>query len=334
MNDLTNETQRLYYRLRELGWSLSDCSAYAPLTLEINELKKKKNAVILAHSYQTPDIVYGVADFTGDSFALAQEAAKTSASAIVFAGVRFMAETAKILNPGKTVLLPSHEAGCSLAESITAGDVRELKREHPGVPVVCYVNTSAEVKSESDACCTSSNALRIINALPGKEVIFIPDEFMAKNLAAQTSKRIISWKGKCVVHEAFNSSQLQAVRLAHPHAKILVHTECPPDVVRGADLAGGTSDMIKFVKNSDAREFMLVTECGLTDRLRVEVPGKKIVGTLCPYMKKITLRNIRQALASPTQEQVIEIPEDVRLKAKQALDKMFELSTVPASVPA
>ncbi|MDP2717735.1 MAG: quinolinate synthase NadA [Candidatus Micrarchaeota archaeon] len=322
------EAERLFGRLSKLGWTMDECLLYAPLTLEINALKAERNAVILAHSYQTPDIVYGIADYVGDSFELSRKAANTDADTIVFCGVRFMAETAKILSPGKTVLLPAPDAGCSLSESITAQDVRDIKARHLGVPVVTYVNTSADVKAESDVCCTSANALKIVNALPDKEVIFLPDEFMAKNLSKLTDKTLIGWHGRCIVHEEFDVEKLKEVRRANPGVKILVHTECRPDVVDEADLAGGTSDMVRFVRDSDAQKFMLVTECGLSDRMRAEIPEKKIVGTcnLCPYMKRNNLVNVLEALRNPAADQVIDIPENVRVAAKRALDRMFELS--------
>ncbi|VVB66620.1 Quinolinate synthase A [Candidatus Gugararchaeum adminiculabundum] len=327
-DELERETQRLFSKLQLAGWNRQSCALIAPLTLEINKLKKEKNAIILAHTYVTPDLIFGVADFTGDSYALSKNASETKATTIVFAGVRFMAETAKILNPQKTVLIPSLEAGCSLADHITADDVRKLKKQHPGVPVICYVNTSAEVKAESDVCCTSANAGKIIKALPGKEVIFLPDYFMAKNLTEMTGKKVYSWDAKCIVHEDFDAHAIEEFRKEHPGLKILAHTECEPAVVHLADLAGGTSDMVNYVKKSDAKEFMLVTECGLGDRMRVEFPGKKFIGScgLCPYMKKNSLATILQALKNPSRDQVVEIPEEIRLRAKKALDRMFELS--------
>ncbi|MCX8195439.1 MAG: quinolinate synthase NadA [Candidatus Micrarchaeota archaeon] len=326
--EISSEAARLHDKLGSLGWSLEVCRAYAPLTLEINSLKKKRNAIVLAHSYQTPDIIWGVADFVGDSYALSDAARKTDAKIIVFAGVRFMAETAKLLNPKKRVFIPSLEAGCSLADDITAEDVRQLKRKHPGVPVVCYINTSADVKAESDVCCTSSNAAKIIRALPGRQIIFIPDEFMAKNLEKETGKKIISWHSRCVVHQDFDERKLAALREAFPSAKILVHSECPPAVVQKADLVGGTGDMERFVKSSDASSFVLVTECGLSDRLRFELPNKEFVGmcALCPYMKKNSLALILEVLQGLPQEKEIALPEEVAQRARRALEKMFGLS--------
>lgn len=327
-DEVQMEAGRLFEPLQKIGWTMQECLLYAPLTLQINRLKKEKDAVVLAHSYQTPDIMYGIADFVGDSYELSKKAMESKAQTIVFCGVRFMAETAKIMNPKKTVLLPAPDAGCSLSESITAEDVRMLKKENPGCSVVVYVNTSAEVKAESDVCCTSANALKILNALPDKKIIFIPDEFMTKNLQKLTDKQLVGWGGRCIVHERFSKDNVKAVREQFPGVKILAHTECPPDVVNDVDMAGGTGDMIRFMKGSDATTFMLVTECGLGDRMRAEFPEKRVVGTcnLCPYMKKNNLLNVLQALQSPTPEQVIDIAEPVRVKAEAALQRMFELS--------
>jgi len=324
---LQNEAERLYAKLKNVGWSMADCALIAPVTEEINRLKKEKNAVILAHSYQTPDIMYGVGDFIGDSYGLSIAAASTPAEMIVFCSVHFMAETAKILNPKKTVVVPA-VAGCSLAESITPADVRELRKKHPKAGVVCYVNTSAAVKAECDACCTSSNALKIIEGLPQQEIIFIPDEYMAKNLQPLTKKKIIGWKGRCVVHERFTPEMAEAVRADHPGVKILAHTECSPGVISKVDYAGGTEGMVNYLKNSDAEQFMLITECGLTDRMKTEMPEKKIVGScaMCPYMKKIQLKDILTALKKPRPDQIVELPERVLKGARKALDKMIELT--------
>lgn len=327
--EVEREARRLYEKMFRVQWNMDTCRIYAPLTLEINQLKREKDAVILAHSYQTPDIIYGVADFVGDSYGLGLEASRTTASTIVFCGVRFMAETAKILNPGKRVLLPAPDAGCSLSESITAEDVRKLRKENPGASIVCYVNTGAAVKAECDAVCTSANALKVVEAMPSQNVVFLPDQFMAQNLAAQTKKEIVGWKGKCVVHEQFTAEKIKAVRLQYPKSKILVHTECAPDIVSLADLAGGTTDMVRYAKTSDAKQFVMVTECGLSDRMRVELPEKEFVSAcnLCPYMKRVTLEKVRQALQQPTREHVIEIPEGVRVRAKRALERMLEIGS-------
>jgi quinolinate synthase len=322
------EALRLHGRLRHVGWSMPECELIAPLTLEINRLKQEHNAVVLAHSYQTPDILYGIADFTGDSLALSQEAARTTASTIVFCGVRFMAETAKILSPHKTVLLPAPDAGCSLSESITAADVRALKAAHPGVPVVCYVNTSAEVKAESDACCTSANALAVVEAMPGNRVIFIPDALMAANLREQTDKEIIGWQGTCMVHEQFGPAEAAAFRAQYPDAALLAHIECVPQVVHLADMAGSTSGMEKYIEqHPEQTRFMLVTECGMADKLQVQYPDRSFVGScvICPHMKKVELRKVLQALEGPTQDQVIELTPETVAGARKAIDAMLSI---------
>ena len=322
------ESERLYSRLQHVGFGEALCTMFAPLTLEINTLKQQKNAVILAHSYQTPDIMYGIGDVIGDSYQLSKKAQETHADIIVFCGVRFMAETAKILNPHKTVLLPASTAGCSLADSITGEDVRRIKAEHPGVPVVSYVNTSADVKAESDVCCTSSNALRIVESLAGNEVIFLPDELMGKNLQKLTSKKLITWKGHCIVHEDFKAEKIMRFRKKHEGLKVLAHTECTPDVVEASDFAGGTEGMIRYIEATEASAYMLVTECGLNDRMKAEFPEKEFIGMcgLCPYMKQNTLALVLQALKNPKPEQVIEIDTTVCRRAEKSLLKMFELN--------
>jgi len=321
------EAQRLYEKTKNLGWSFDECLVYAPLTLEINRLKKEENAIILAHSYQSPDIVYGIADFVGDSYGLSKIAAEHPADKIVFCSVLFMAETAKILSPDKVVLVPS-PAGCSLADSITAEDVRELKKQHPNIPVACYVNTTAAVKAECDTCVTSSNVVKVVNSLPGKEVIFLPDKYMASYIRRHSDKKIIDWPGVCVVHEEFTTETIKEVRDLHPGAEILVHPECTSSVIDEADFVGSTSQMIDYVKDSTNDHFMIVSECGLSDRIKAEQPFKKIVGTcsLCPYMKSIQIKDVLTALKDPQVEQIVEIPDDIVIKAKTSLDKMFELS--------
>lgn len=326
--EIGDEAKRLHSTLSALGWSMDACLTYAPLTLGINRLKKEKRAVVLAHSYQTPDIIYGVADFTGDSYGLSVQAKKSDAEIIIFSGVRFMAETAKIINPKKRVFIPSTEAGCSLADDITAADVRALRAKHPLAAVVCYVNTTAEVKAESDVCCTSANAAKIIGKLPEKEIIFVPDDFMAKNISRETGKKIIGWRSRCVVHQDFDSRKLAAIRGSFPGIKILAHSECSPEVAQAADLVGGTTDMEKYARNSPAESFLLATECGMSDRLRAELPHKRFVGmcSLCPYMKKNSLLGILETLRSLPKEKEILIPGAVASKAKIALDRMFALS--------
>jgi len=324
--EVKKETERLYKKLKKVEWTKEACERIAPLTLEINELKKKKNAIILAHSYQTPDIMYGVADFVGDSYGLSKTAMKTKADLIIFCSVHFMAETAKILNPEKEVRVPA-KASCSLAESITAKDVRDLKKKHLKAGVVCYVNTTAAVKAECDACCTSANALKVIEGMPQNEIIFIPDKFMARNLRPLTKKKLIEWNGTCIVHEEFSDEDIRKIKKLHPKAKILVHSECTPRVVREADLMGSTTDMLNYVKNSKDKEFMLVTECGLKDRAKAEFVGKEILGSciLCPYMKEIMLPDVLKCLKSPTPNQIIKLSDSTIKKAKKSLDKMVTI---------
>jgi len=326
---IRSEADRLYRKLQQVGWSHDECEVYAPMTLEINVLKQQQGAIILAHSYQTPDIIYGVADFVGDSYGLSKIAAEHPAGTIVFCSVFFMGETAKILSPGKRVLVPA-VAGCSLADSIRAEDVRRLRDEHPGVPVACYVNTSAAVKAESDVCVTSSNVLKIIEALPGDELIFVPDKYMADYIRRFSRKNIISWEGVCVVHEEFSEEQIVAVREQYPGTEILVHPECSSAVIHQADFVGSTSQMIEHVGAGQAGQFMIVSECGLSDRIKSEMPEKKIVGacSVCPYMKSIQLKGVLQALQDPTEGQLVEIDEVTLKRARASLDRMFELSMV------
>lgn len=325
---LEAESIRLHSRLRAVGWSIEECRLIAPLTLEINERKRKLNAVVLAHSYQTPDIIYGIADHVSDSLALSSAAAKTDAEVIVFCGVRFMAETAKILSPQKTVLLPAPDAGCSLADGITADDLRALKAAHPGVPVVAYVNTSAEVKAEADACCTSANTLAVVEAMPGDKVIFVPDKYMAANLRPLTKKEIISWDGACIVHEEFGPAEAAAFRRQYPGAALLAHTECKPSVIAQADMAGSTSGMEKYIEqHPETRSFMLVTECGMTDKLKAQYPDRQFVGScvICPFMKRVELRKVLQAMTEPTADQIVEIAPDTISRARTAIDVMLSI---------
>ena len=326
-SEVEDEALRLLDSLGEVQWNLETCRQIAPVTLEIARLKREKNAVILAHSYQTPDIIFGIADFAGDSLGLSREASSTSADVIVFCGVRFMAETAKILSPEKTVLMPAPEAGCSLSESITAADVRALKEKYPGIPVVCYVNTAAEVKAESDACCTSGNALKVVNAQSGGRVIFIPDKLMAKNLQAETDKEIITWNGTCIVHEEFNPKSIDVWKSLYPDMKVLAHTECDSAVVEMADMAGSTEGMISYIKESNGKRFMLITECGLSDRLRVEFGGEKqFLGScvLCPYMKMVELPIVLECLKNPSPEQIVTLDPDIIRRARRSIDQMMK----------
>ena len=295
---------------------------FSPYIESINRLKKEKNVVILAHNYQTPEIYHCVADIVGDSLKLAKEAAKTSADTILMCGVYFMAETAKLMSPDKTVLIPDPRAGCSLAESITGKDVRLLKEKYPGVPVVTYVNTSAEVKAETDICCTSSNAVEIIESLGVDKVIFIPDEYLAKNVAKETKVKIISWHGTCMVHEKFTAEEIREYRKDNPGITILAHPECPPEVIAEVDFTGSTSKMSNYVKEKQPSKVLMVTECSMSDNVSVENPDVEFVRpcNLCPHMKRITLPGILQSLMLNTYE--VKIPYDIMRKAKRPIERM------------
>jgi quinolinate synthase len=286
-------------------------------------LKREKNAVILAHNYQTPDIFHTVADIVGDSLALAREAVRTDAEIIVLAGVHFMAETAKLLNPGKTVLIPDLEAGCSLAASITAEDIRLLRARHPGVPIVTYVNTSAAVKAESDICCTSGNAKKIIEGLGVPRVIMLPDEYLARNTAAQTKVEIIAWKGHCEVHERFTAEDIRELRATHPGITVLAHPECPPEVVAECDFTGSTAAMADYVGTQRPARVVLLTECSMSDNVALQYPDLDFVRpcNLCPHMKRITLPKIRRALETMSHEVTVapEIADRARLSVERML---------------
>ena len=312
--------EKISKALPEIEWP-----SYAPYIYRINKLKKEKNAVILAHNYQTPEIYHGVADFSADSLALAVEAAKTKADIIVMCGVHFMAETAKLMSPNKKVLLPDMSAGCSLASSITGEDVRNLKKKYPGVPVVSYVNTSADVKAETDVCCTSANAVKIVNSLGVKKVIFLPDDYLAKYVASKTDVEIISWKGTCEVHEQFNDEEINEIRKNNPGIKVIAHPECPPDVIKASDFAGSTSGMIKYVKDNQPEKVMMVTECSMSDNVQVDNPNVKFIRpcNLCPHMKKITLPKILDCLENETNE--ILMDNETIEKAKKSVLRMAEI---------
>ena len=312
----------LYAKVRRVVNEL-DWAAFAPYILEINRLKKEKGAVILAHNYMTPEIFHCVADFSGDSLQLAQQAAKTDAKIIVQAGVHFMAETSKILSPEKTVLIPDLRAGCSLAASITGADVRLLREKYPGVPIVTYVNTSAEVKAESDICCTSSNALAIVESFASDTVLMIPDQFLARNIAKQTKKKILTWQGSCEVHERFTPEDIRKFRKAYPGAVVLAHPECPPEVVAEADFAGSTKAMSDYVTNKQPKKVVMVTECSMSDNVSVNNPGVEFVRpcNLCPHMKRITLKNILTCLQTMTHE--VTVDPLVAARAKLAVEKML-----------
>jgi quinolinate synthase len=300
--------------------------AFAEDVAAILDLKRARNAVILAHNYQTPEIFHGVADVVGDSLALARKATETDAEVIVLAGVHFMAETAKLLNPEKTVLIPDTRAGCSLAASITAEDVRLLRASHPGVPVVSYVNTSAAVKAESDICCTSANARQVVESLGVPKVIMLPDEYLAKNVAAETRVEIVAWRGHCEVHERFGAAEVRALREAHPGLVVLAHPECPPEVVAEADYTGSTAGMSAYVAREKPGRVVLLTECSMSDNVAVENPGVAFVRpcNLCPHMKRISLGNIRAALETMREE--VTIPADVATRARRAVQRMLEVA--------
>ncbi len=301
----------------EIEWKI-----HAPLIHKINKLKKEKNAIILAHNYQTPEIYHGVADFAADSLALAVEAAKTKASIIVMCGVHFMAETAKLMSPHKKVLLPDMNAGCSLSSSITGKDVRLLKKKYPGVPVVSYVNTSADVKAETDVCCTSANAVKVVESLKVKKVIFLPDDYLAKYVASNTNVKIISWKGTCIVHEKFTSKEINEIKEQNPGIVVIAHPECPPDVIKASDFAGSTSGMSEYVKKNQPKKVMMVTECSMSDNVQVENPKVQFIKpcNLCPYMKKITLPKILDCLENETNE--IIIPDKLIKNARLSVERM------------
>tara|TARA_Y100000996_G_scaffold255743_1_gene201146 strand:- start:1387 stop:2376 length:990 start_codon:yes stop_codon:yes gene_type:complete len=312
--------QKISKAVPEIEWP-----SFAPYIYEINKLKKQKNAIILAHNYQTPEIYHGISDFSADSLALAIEAAKTKADIIVMCGVHFMAETAKLMSPDKKVLLPDMRAGCSLSSSITGKDVRELKKKYPGVPVVSYVNTSADVKSETDICCTSANAVKIVNSLGVRKVIFLPDDYLAKYVASQTDVEIISWKGTCEVHEQFNDEEINQIRKENPGIKVIAHPECPPDVIKASDYTGSTSGMIKYVKDNQPEKVMMVTECSMSDNVQVDNPNVKFIRpcNLCPHMKRITLPKILDCLKNETNE--ILMDEITIEKARKSVERMTKI---------
>ena len=315
------ETDPIYEKISkvvpEIEWAF-----HAPLIHKINSLKKEKNAVILAHNYQTPEIFHGIADIAADSLALAVEAEKTDADIIVLCGVHFMAETAKLMNPNKKVLLPDLKAGCSLAASITGKDVKLLKEKYPGVPVVTYVNTSADVKAESDICCTSANAVKVVESFGVDKVIFLPDQYMANYVATKTKVKIISWKGTCIVHERFTAKEINDIKKQNPEILILSHPECPPDVISASDFTGSTTGMINYVSKNQPKKVMMVTECSMSDNVEVENPNVQFIKpcNLCPYMKTITLPKILECLENENNE--ILIPNNVIEKARIAVEKM------------
>ncbi len=323
-SEIESKTNELYKKIQgsipKIEWP-----TMAPYIYEINKLKKEKDVTILAHNYQAPEIYYGVADIVGDSLGLAIDGEKVNSEKILMCGVHFMAETAKIMSPEKKIILPDFSAGCSLAESITAEDVKRIKKENPGVPVVTYVNTSADVKAETDICCTSANAVKIIESLNVSKVIFLPDEYLAKYVASKTNVEIISWKGKCEVHEKFTDKEIFELRKKFPSLKVVSHPECPPEVIKASDFTGSTGSMINYVKNTTAKDIFLVTECSMSDNIQIENPNINFVKpcNLCPHMKKITLQGILKSLKE--ENNFIKIDEKIIQKARGAIEKMISI---------
>ncbi len=323
--DIERETRPIFERVAhvipQVEWAV-----HAPYVAEINRLKRERNAVILAHNYQVPEIFHTVADIVGDSLGLAIEAARTSADVIVLCGVHFMAETAKLVNPEKTVLVPDLRAGCSLADSITGADVRLMRERYPGVPVVTYVNTSAEVKAESDICVTSGNAVKIVNALGAKRVIFLPDEYLAKYVASQTDVEIIAWKGHCEVHERFTGAQIRSYREDEPGLVVLAHPECPPDVLAEADYVGSTQGMITYVDKQRPARVVMITECSMASNVSANFPDIEFVRpcNLCPHMKRNTLPKVLHSLQ--TMQYEVTVDPQIAHRARAAVERMLELS--------
>jgi len=322
---LEREMAPLYERVKTVVTPM-EWMQYAPLIKQINMLKKERNAVILAHNYMTPEIFHCVGDIRGDSLQLAKEAARAEGDVIVQAGVHFMAETSKLMNPDKTVLIPDMQAGCSLAASITADDVRALRKAYPGVPIVTYVNTSAAVKAECDICCTSSNAVQVVESLGVDRVLLIPDEFLAKYVQTKTDVEIIAWKGRCEVHERFTAEELEGYRKSDPGVRIIAHPECPPDVIDMADFTGSTAAMINWVKTERPDKVLLVTECSMSSNVSAEVPDVQFVRpcNLCPHMKRISLENIRDALLYLEHE--VTIDPAVAEAARRSVERMVNLT--------
>jgi quinolinate synthase len=320
------DTALLYERVRAVI-PAPEWQFFAPYVQAINALKRERNAVILAHNYQTPEIYHCVADVVGDSLQLAREATKTSAAVIVQCGVHFMAETSKILNPDKTVLIPDRRAGCSLAQSIGGEDVRLLRERFPGVPVVSYVNTSADVKAESDICCTSSNAVAVVESLGAERVIFLPDEYLAKYVASKTRVKLITWKGHCEVHERFTGEELRQLRESDASIEIIAHPECPPDVIAEADFTGSTASMIDWVRSRRPKRVAMVTECSMADNVQAELPEVAFVRpcNLCPHMKRITLPKILDSLVDLKEEVLVD--PMIATRARRAVDRMVHLKS-------
>jgi quinolinate synthase len=337
--ELDAEGDRLFRALLHVDcepgrqWTLEACRRIAPLTLEINRLKREQDAVILTHSYVEPEIIYGVGDFKGDSYFLSLKARESRARKIVFAGVVFMAETAKILSPQATVVVPDRGSGCSLADSIDGDGVRRLKALYPDAAVVCYINSTAEVKAESDVCVTSGNVYDIVASLPERRILFVPDRLMADNVRTELKRRgvdkeIISSDGTCIVHDQFDVAAITEARLRFPGLKVVAHPECTAEVAAAADYVGSTGGMMKYVKHTAAPYFLMLTECGLVGRLQVEDPEKHFIGgcRLCPYMKLNSLEKVLQALQAPRSDQIVTLDEGLRRRAQKSIDRMFELT--------
>ena len=337
--EIETEAERLFRALLSVDcapgrhWDLEGCRRIAPLTLEINRLKREKDAVILAHSYVEPEIVYGVGDFRGDSYYLSLQAREARAKVIVFAGVVFMAETAKILSPAAQVLVPDRGSGCSLADSLTGAQLRQLKAAYPDAAVVCYINSTAEVKAESDVCVTSGNVHDIVARLPQRRILFVPDRLMGQNLRDELRRRgvdkeVVTSDGTCIVHDVFDAASVADARARFPGLRVVAHPECTPEVAAAADFVGSTGAMMKYVKGTAAPYFLMLTECGLVGRLQSEAPEKRFIGgcRLCPYMKLNRLEKIRDALAAPRPDQVVTLDEDLRRRALRSLERMFELA--------
>ncbi|MEM7352933.1 MAG: quinolinate synthase NadA [Acidobacteriota bacterium] len=322
--DVARATAQVYQGLEdvipEIEWPI-----HAPYIAEIQRLKKERGAIVLAHNYQTPEIFHGVADLSGDSLALAQQAMATDAEVIVLCGVHFMAETAKILNPDKTILIPDPLAGCSLADSITGADIRLLRERYPGVPVVTYVNTSAEVKAETDVCCTSANAVEVVESLGVDKVIFLPDEYLGQYVASQTDVELILWKGHCEVHDRFSGDEVRQYRASNPGVVVLAHPECPQDVLAEADYVGSTSGMIGYVGEHQPNRVVMITECSMSDNVAVQHPNVEFVRpcNLCPHMKRITLPKILRSLE--TMEHRVEVDPAIGARARRAVERMLEV---------
>jgi quinolinate synthase len=322
--EVERATAHLYARVKNVI-SPVEWPFMAPYVKAINELKATRDAVILAHNYQTPEIFHCVADIVGDSLQLAVEATKVKAGTIIQCGVHFMAETSKILNPHKRVLIPDSRAGCSLASSITGADVRLLRERFPGVPVVAYVNTSADVKAEVDICCTSSNAVAVVESLNAPTVIFLPDQYLAKYVASKTDVKIIAWKGACEVHERFTGDELRAYREADPSVQIIAHPECPPDVLAEADFTGSTAHMINWVRKNQSKRVVMITECSMADNVQAELPDVEMVRpcNLCPHMKRITLPKILDSLIYLREE--VTVDPVIADRARRSVERMINL---------